>query len=256
MLETKTILNYENCINNGDIVGTSSIGYLYGNSAYIDKTFKFEGREDEINITNCKNNGVLSSTMDNARVEFAPQLEEINNQYQESCGGSYISSNILKNQNIYINQDGTNFTINQVLNSETGITYKLIFNISAIYSTQDGLPYDQSDIDNINSGEWSESCNVSNGIKYKNDLTVDSSLTTSNVNAFKALDKRTAITLGIIDENTNLTYSSDGYAIFTVDDTSYLIFNTTSDIYINSNVSLMVYAYNASGVLIGNANVK
>ena len=247
---TLTILNFENCINNGDIVGTSSVGYLYGNSSYIG-SYKDGGREDEINVINCQNNGVLSSSQDNSTVAFAPKLDEINNLYQEEVGGSYISSNLLKNQTIYINQNGTEFSINQAISSESGISYELVFNVYSTYNTIDGLPYEQTDLEDLENNFY-----VSNGKKYKYDLTVDENLSATNINTFKALDKRTAVSMGIIGENETLTYNSDGFAIVNVDNTSYLIFNTSSSTYINSGVSILVYAYNASGILVGTANVK
>ena len=253
----KTILNYENCVNNGDIVGTSYVGYIYGNgnSSYL-ATYDPTVRGDEINIVNCKNNGILSSSSDNPTVEFAPNLDEINNLYQEEVGGSYISSNILKNQTIYINQNNTDFSINQVVGSDSGITYKLALNVSSIYRTIDGLAYDQSDVNNVSAGNWSNSFNVSNGIKYLESLEVDSSITSTNINSFKALDRRSAISQGIIDENTSLTYNSNGYAMVNIDNTTYLVFNVSSDTYINCSVSLIVYAYNANGTLIGTSNIK
>ena len=48
-----------------------------------------------------------------------------------------------------------------------------------------------------------------------------------------------------IDTNA-LSYNEDGYAIVVKDGTNCIVFNTTEDTYIDSNVSILVYAYSGN----------
>ena len=43
-----------------------------------------------------------------------------------------------------------------------------------------------------------------------------------------------------------LSYNEDGYAIVVKDGTNCIVFNTTEDTYIDSNVSILVYAYSGN----------
>ena len=95
----KTV-NVKNIVNNGNLTGFSSVGYLYGNAAYIESV---EESGSIFNIENCVNNNILSSTTDKSIVEFAPKLSTLNEKYQALAGGSFLSENYLANKKITVN---------------------------------------------------------------------------------------------------------------------------------------------------------
>lgn len=242
---TKTIVNYTNCVNNGNITGSDSVGFLYGNSSYI-STVKDTG--SEINVNNCKNTGILSATKDNCIVAFAPKIDELNAKYQSSVGGSFLSTNYFTGKIFTVNQAGSTFTINT---EDASVVYKLVFNVGATYWTKSGKAWTESDVALITSGNSEQAWEVSNGRKYLVDLTVDTAATGALTNSFKAYDKKTAQANGI-----TATSYTDGYAIVVKDGVTYLVFDVTTDTYINCEVSLLVYAYDANNNLLGIKKVK
>ena len=92
---------------------------------------------------------------------------------------------------------------------------------------------------------------VSNGTKYSQDIKVNTEAVGSLTNSFKAVDKRTAEKLGLTVSEFN-----NEYEIVVKDDTTYLVFNTEDFKYINSNVSLYVYAYDSNQTLKGTLKIK
>ena len=243
---SKTTVNVKNIVNNGNLTGFSSVGYLYGNAAYIESV---EESGSIFNIENCVNNNILSSTTDKSIVEFAPKLSTLNEKYQALAGGSFLSENYLANKKITVNQNGTEFTLNT---TDTSVSYKLFFNVSAIYSTIDGEAYDDSDLEVVNNKEtYDTKWYVSNGTKYSQDIKVNTEAVGSLTNSFKAVDKRTAEKLGLTVSEFN-----NEYEIVVKDDTTYLVFNTEDFKYINSNVSLYVYAYDSNQTLKGTLKIK
>ena len=244
---TKTVLKYENCVNNGNILGGQFVGYLYGNSAYIESV---ESSGSEIFVNNCKNNGVLSTTSENGMVAFAPKLVDLNEKYQNSVGGSFLSTNYFTGKTFTINQEGTSFTINT---NDTAVVYKLAFNVASIYYTKSGKAWTENEVALITpeTETWSQAWDVSNGKKYLIDLNVDTAATGALTNSFKAYDKKTAQAKGI-----TATSYTDGYAIVVKDGVTYLIFDVRENTYINCNVSLMVYAYDANNNILGIKKVK
>ena len=240
---TKTILKYDNCVNNGTITGTSSVGFLYGNSAYIASV---AATESEISISGCKNTGVLCSAKDDSVVAFAPRLDEINEKYQSQAGGSFISSNYLSGKDFTVHQDGVSFSIGT---TDESVSYKLAFNLGAIYTTKDGKAWEDSDLALIDK-QWDEAWFVSNGTKYFIDLPVDNAAEGALSASFKALDKKTAKAAGIEADN-----FTDGYAVVVKDNVTYLVFDVSESVYINCNVSLIVYAYDSEGNVLGIKNL-
>ena len=115
-------------------------------------------------------------------------------------------------------------------------------NVAATYRTLDGEAWDEADVAKIPSN-WDEAWNVSNGLKYLIALNKDASAA-DELNSFHAYDKRTATSKGI--DTDALSYNEDGYAIVVKDDTNCIVFNTTEDTYIDSNVSILVYAYSGN----------
>ena len=238
----KTVLNYVNCVNNGEIIG-NNVGFLYGNKAYIESV---EESASEINVSNCINNNLLMSNEESGKhSSFAPGLTELNNKYENSIGGSFVTNSYFAGKTIVVNQEGNKFTINTTDNS---VEYKLALDVSAIYNSKNNTAWtadnikDETALDNF--------FYVSNGIKYFIDLPIDTTKSGALSGSFKAYDKKTAASEGF----TNLTFEN-GYTIVVKDNTTYLIFDTAESCYINCKVSLKVYAY-ANGVLQGVKTVK
>ena len=239
----KTTVNYINCVNNGTITGTSSVGFLYGNSSYI-KTLN--DTESVINVTNCKNNAIFKTPYENPIVAFAPKCDELNEKYQEAVGGSFLANNYLKDKTVTINQDGSSFTLN------TTVKYKLVFNVAATYWTKDGHVWTAEDVALIGNGDlYKKVWEISNGRKFTVELPADAKATGVLNKTIKAYDKKTAEANGIVAEG-----YIDGFAIVVKNSVTYLVFDVEESTYINSNVSLLVYAYDANDELLGIRTVK
>lgn len=237
-----TTMNFINCTNNGTITGTSSVGFLYGNSAYIESL----DESGTINVTNCTTNAVIKSTKDSADVAFAPgtsksqKAAELNTSYQQA--DKYIVGNCLNGKTISVTQNAGADEFFIAIDDASDYTYKLVLNVAATYRTLDGEAWDEADVAKIPSN-WDEAWNVSNGLKYLIALNKDASAA-DELNSFHAYDKRTATSKGI--DTDALSYNEDGYAIVVKDGTNCIVFNTTEDTYIDSNVSILVYAYSGN----------
>ena len=238
-----TTMNFINCTNNGTITGTSSVGFLYGNSAYI----KSLDESGTINVTNCTTNAVINSTNDSADVAFAPgasesqKAAELNTSYQQA--DKYIVGNCLNGKTISVTQNAGADEFAITIDGASDYTYKLVLNVAATYRTLDGEAWEDADVAKIPSS-WDEAWNVSNGLKYLIALNKDASAAEAPLKIFHAYDRRTAANEGI-DTNA-LSYNEDGYAIVVKDGTNCIVFNTTEDTYIDSNVSILVYAYSGN----------
>ena len=236
-----TTMNFINCTNDGTITGTSSVGFLYGNSAYIESL----DESGTITVTNCTTNAVIKSTKDSADVAFAPgasksQKADALNSYQQA--GKYIVGNCLNGKTISVTQNAGADKFSIAIDDASDYTYKLVLNVAATYRTLDGEAWEDADVAKIPSN-WDEAWNVSNGLKYLIALNKDASAA-DELNSFHAYDKRTATSKGI--DTDALSYNEDGYAIVVKDGTNCIVFNTTEDTYIDSNVSILVYAYSGN----------
>ena len=236
-----TTMNFINCTNNGTITGTSSVGFLYGNSAYIESL----DESGTINVTNCTTNAVIKSTKDSADVAFAPgasksQKADALNSYQQA--GKYIVGNCLNGKTISVTQNAGADKFSIAIDDASGYTYKLVLNVAATYRTLDGEAWDEADVAKIPSN-WDEAWNVSNGLKYLIALNKDASATEA-LKSFHAYDRRTAANKGI--DTDALSYNEGGYAIVVKGGTNCIVFNTTEDTYIDSSVSVLVYAYSGN----------
>lgn len=237
-----TTMNFINCTNDGTITGTSSVGFLYGNSAYIESL----DESGTITVTNCTTNAVIKSTKDSADVAFAPgtsksqKAAELNTSYQQA--DKYIVGNCLNGKTISVTQNAEADKFSIAIDDASGYTYKLVLNVAATYRTLDGEAWDEADVAKIPSN-WDEAWNVSNGLKYLIALNKDASAA-DELNSFHAYDKRTATSKGI--DTDALSYNEDGYAIVVKDGINCIVFNTTEDTYIDSNVSILVYAYSGN----------
>ena len=237
-----TTMNFINCTNNGTITGTSSVGFLYGNSAYIESL----DESGTITVTNCTTNAVIKSTKDSADVAFAPgtsksqKAAELNTSYQQA--DKYIVGNYLNGKTISVTQNAGADKFSIAIDDASGYTYKLVLNVAATYRTLDGEAWDEADVAKIPSN-WDEAWNVSNGLKYLIALNKDASATEA-LKSFHAYDRRTAANKGI--DTDALSYNEGGYAIVVKGGTNCIVFNTTEDTYIDSNVSILVYAYSGN----------
>ena len=248
----KTTLNFTNCVNNGNITGTSSVGFLYGIQS--EKYFKLNNGSSVV-VNNCVNNGTLYATSESGVCAFAPKLDSVNTQYQTACGGTYISGpGVLKDLDITINQDGTSFSVKGV---PAGYTYKLALNVKTIYFTVDNEAWTDEDVARIPSDSNNEKFEViwsyASGVRSFSDLTIDENASGELTSTFKALDKRTAKNNGFDIDNLSFI---DGYALVVKDGTTYVILDRTDNFYINSDVGLIVHAYNADGTLAGTKEIK
>ena len=206
-----------------------------------------------VNVKDCKNEGWLASVGSSNIVAFAPRWEELNSEYQAASGGSYQTGNYLSGKTVTVNQesDASAFAVSVTGGDDSdGYTYKLVLSVGATYWTLDGKAWEGSDVDAVNSGKWSECFYVSNGKKYLIDFSSDGSITA--LQSFHAYDKRSAKAAGIDVEN--LTYTN-GYAIVVKGGENCMVFNKTDDYYINSNVSVWVYAYSSDGILVGTKQI-
>ena len=232
-----TTLIFENCQNNGDIIGTNSVGFLYGNSSYIGSVTNYK---EQIVVKNCKNNGSLISFSSDSTVEFAPKLEGINDLYQNEVGGHYLNSNYLQNSDLKLVQSGSDIYVST---DDDKVNYKLVLNVGTITWND---KYENGT--NI----------VSNGVKMIINLNINNEIT-NPINSFYAYDLTTALEKNIITdaEASGLSYqtsSSYNFAIFTKDSKNYVIFADSNEYRVDSIVGLLVYSYDNNGNLNGILN--
>lgn len=222
----QTTVYYENCVNNATIVGTTYVGFLYGNPSAIGSLVN-----GKLEVENCKNNGVLMSVSHNATVAFAPNVDELNAKYQETSGGVYLATNYLMSSDAFIAQSGTNFVVNT---NDSSVTYKLALSVDSILLSE---TYEEN-------GEIKHY--QSNGRKIRYDIEVDTSVV-DPVKSFHAYNFNTAKEKGIVDDETVLDYQVvDGYqvAIYVTENMNYLIFKENASIYkIDSDIRIMLYSY-------------
>ena len=241
----KTTVNYTDCVNNGNLVGTSSVGFLYGNSAYIEC---MEETGSQINVSGCSNTGTLTATNTNGIASMAPKYDGVVGQTQDQVGGTYIVGDALS-ADVTIKQSGAKFAVSS---PAEGVSYKMVLSVGATYTSLDGQAWEDSDTQAVTNGQWDTVANVSNGKKFLVDITANEPVSGS-LQTFKAYDKRTAVKENVLTEEAvaALAFNSDGYAIVVEEGTNVMIFNSDETVYINSSVSVYLYAYNNSGALIG-----
>lgn len=229
-------ITYKNCINNGDITGTSFVGFYYGNKAYIDSVCK----DGMFSAEECVNNGILMATSDNGLAEIALGNNNYVDAFENIEGtGAVLSGSKIKDYNFSLYYD-SGFQI--LSNNSPAYTYNLVANISTIY--------------------WNDGY-VSNGIKIVLPSTTVTSASTESpitANNFTVYDKQTALNKNIITaDETFIEQLPNGgypYALKVKDGKIYLVLDVGSTGVINSDeehsssVNLFVYAYE-SGNLCG-----
>lgn len=241
---SKAEIKYENCVNNAMIIGGAQVGFLYGNPAYIDCMAE---TNSTITVNNCVNKSILLSVKDNAKVAFALNLPEVNDKYQALSGGSYISDNYLKNADLKVGKNGNSFAIN----ANDDYSYKLVFSVGATYYTKDGSAWTDKHTAVAGTKDWDSLCDVSNGLKYLVNMEKADSIE-SNLGEFYAYDVNTAKKMGV---GNSFSFNSEKFVLVEKDGKTYLVFNTDNTTYINSKVTVYVYAYNNNS-LIGIKEVK
>ena len=241
---SKAEIKYENCVNNAMIIGGAQVGFLYGNPAYIDCMAE---TNSTITVNNCVNKSILLSVKDNAKVAFALNLPEVNDKYQALSGGSYISDNYLKNADLKVGKNGNSFAIN----ANDDYSYKLVFSVGATYYTKDGSAWTDKHTAVAGTKDWDSLCDVSNGLKYLVNMEKANSIE-SSLGEFYAYDVNTAKKMGV---GNSFSFNSEKFVLVEKDGKTYLVFNTDNTTYINSKVTVYVYAYNNNS-LIGIKEVK
>ena len=243
---TKTVFNFENCINKAQITGLQSVGFLYGNSTYITNV---EATGSVITVNGCRNEGILLGTADVCTVAFAPKNETLNKTYQNAVGGQFINTNCMKDMDVTVNQNGNKFSIKD---ASEQYQYKLAFSVQAKYMKKDGNAWTEADTDiAADENKWHTVWDVSNGLKYFIDLPTNHNATGNLTSSFKAYDKKTAQGYDIEPNS----FSDDGYAIVVKDNVTYLVFDTDESVYINCAVQVIVYAQNSDGMTLGTKTI-
>ena len=246
----QTEMNYVNCVNNGSLVGSSSVGFLYGNSAYIASVAE---TNSTITVTNCKNNATMHAPQYAA---FAPNYEDLNVSYQATVGGTYSTENVLKDAQVTLVQSGANpqFALKNV---SSAYRYELKLNLGAIYTTKDNHTWTADDAKVAGTTAWDTVWNVSNGTKFDCTVVVDANVADA-LNPFWAYDQRSATESGTFtsEELSALAFNDQGYTILAKAGKNYVIFITDSASYINGSISPMIYAYDSNGLIAGVKTVK
>ena len=246
----QTEMNYVNCVNKGSLVGSSSVGFLYGNSAYIASVAE---TDSTITVTNCKNNATMHAPQYAA---FAPNYEDLNARYQATVGGTYSTENVLKDAQVTLVQSGANpqFALKNV---SSAYRYELKLNLGAIYTTKDNHTWTADDAKVAGTTAWDTVWNVSNGTKFDCTVVVNANVADA-LNPFWAYDQRSATESGTFtsEELSALAFNDQGYTILAKAGKNYVIFITDSASYINGSISPMIYAYDSNGLIAGVKTVK
>lgn len=240
---TATILNFENCVNNGDITGGSvGVGYLYGNPAYIESMVN-----GTINVVNCVNNGIFMSTSSNSSVGFAPKLNTIEGwaekcaTWQSESGGTYLNSNFFEGKEVHIAQIGSDYKINVTGDVGTGVSYKIVFNVSRVDSGEDYQ---------------------NNTTKFYYTMSIDNTISETTVLTHKAIDLQKA--KEIFGAGYTFEFNKDGIQLLEKDGTMYVVLenyeigrnNVSHATPGESTITLQVHAFDSNGSLIGITNIR
>lgn len=239
-------VTYKNCVNNGTIIGTTYAGLLYGNPSYMKRNGADSSviSAEQFVVEGCTNNGTIIATNCAGNAAMCPKSSSGENSILAGKGyyaEQYTVSPLLSNISFAAYSTEKNgFTLSSE-QAPGGYTYELVFSVSQIL--------------------WSDG-NQSNGIKVIVPATI--STETSGMTQFTganchAYDKANAVKNGIITEEV-VTGNAEGayspYVVVKADNATYKVnivfldsaeYQFTSD----SSVTLMVYAYDANGVLAG-----
>ena len=245
-------VEFINCANYGNITGTSQVGVLYGNGAYVglydsdsetDDKLAADYAKEQFVTVDVINTGVITTNSDDGVVGLAPRSEYLNSTYQNTVGGTYIKGNYFTGKNVYVQQNGLEYKLN-LDGSQDGISFKIVFNINLL-DNGDGT--------------------VSNTTKYFYNIETDSTISSSNVISHKAYDLAKAKEAFGQDIESKLAFDEQGIAFYTQenDNVTYLIFrdkqigrNPKTETPGETGVVVYVYAYNEADECIGTYRVK
>ena len=242
-------IEYINCKNTGHITGTSNVGVLYGNGAYVgsydkkgDNKVEEEYSENNFVIENVENTGNITSVLPNGTASVAPKSKLFDDKVTK--GGTFTVGGCFGGKTVKVDLSNGNAMKFSVDGSSEGITYKIAFNINCILN-EDGKT-------------------ESNTTKYFFDIKKDNSVT-SNVltSSYVANSEEKAKTNGITDTS-NLKYNNEGIAVVVQSDKTILVFKDGSigdrklgeDGSGFSTVAVYLYAYDNDGLCIGVYRVK
>ncbi len=244
--ETGGNVLFKNCINNGNITGTTNVGVLYGN---CDHAKQYKNYIKLITISNVVNKGIISATSNIASeqtVGVTPGCHLFDDYVIEK--GSYNFTGFFNSKTVYVSQDGNNFKY-YVSGDNSNYTFKIAFNIASI-GNGDGT--------------------ASNTTKYYFDATSDTNLNANNLsNSYKAISYELAKQKSIIAEN-EITFDSNHIALKVKDNITYLIFDEANmgnhfigrydsdknEVKQEENITVYLYAYNSNGECVGTYWVK
>lgn len=239
----KEKIEFINCKNSGNITGTYNTGILYGNSAYVglyvgNEKVQKEYDNNNFVINNVENTGNIISIMSNGIIGVAPgsKLFDQNVINKGSClAGAYFSGKTIKVDL----SDANNFKFSFDSHNE-GLTYKIAFNIGTI-TNKDGTK--------------------SNTTKYFYNATLSNDVTVA-----KLSQKYVAMSEEVAKQNnvSAKSFDNNGIAMVVQNDKTVLVFDKAhlADKTIGenssgqSNVSVLLYAYDKDGYCIGVINIK
>jgi len=236
--KTNAELVYENCINNGNVVGSNNVGFLYGNPTYIET---LNGTTKKMTIINCQQNGILNSTSNSGTAEFAlgntEYITNINNTYKSQGTGSYIVGNYLDGKVLSICQNGNTFA---VMSDDSSVTYKISVGINSLYFNANGNVWTESDTEKIPNYTNYQNIQISNNKKYIFSAETVSQ-GTAMTNTWHAYTVNVAVQRGVISSEFN-SFDENGFALVVKDGVNYVIYDDYAG-YADSNVEISVLAY-------------
>ena len=239
----------ENCNNYGNVTAAQSAGVLIGNPSYYVDTYEFLSQNtkyqlsDIILVKNVKNYGIISAT---GTVGVFGENKDSGNllsqTYTESLvGGTYQFNKILSGEyKVFYTTQG--FSVKLGTGADTTATYKVQLAVGTYYMDKEN---------NI----------FSNGLLfgYAAEIVSDEGelLSTSKIHAY---DYNTAKEKGIVTAETKLDYQNINgkkVALYKSGDTLYLIFeNATATMFVDSNVTVKLYAYDSNDNYIAGKNIN
>ena len=240
--DTASSVTYNQCINHGDLIGTSYVGFYYGNPSYIESV-----RADGMfNASGCENYGDLAATEVNGKAEIAlgdwSFVDVFEDETKTTNTGKLLSGNPIANVSFNIYSVNDQIT---VVSSDApqSYTYYLVASINTIY--------------------WDDGY-VANGTKIYLPVSLAQEAVDANeltANMLTPYDRQTAIQKGIITETDSFIEQVPAggyqYILKVVDGNIYLILNVGDNGSINSDashpsaISFRIAAFDANGQLIG-----
>lgn len=240
--DTASSVTYKQCINHGDLTGTSYVGFYYGNPTYIESV-RADGMFD---ASGCANHGILTATEVTGKAEIAlgdwSFVDVFEDGTKTTNTGAFLSGNPIANVAFDIYSVNDQIT---VVSSDApqSYTYYLVASINTIY--------------------WDDGY-VSSGAKIYLPVSLAQEAVDANeltANMLTPYDRQTAIQKGIITETDSFIEQVPAggyqYILKVVDGKMYLILNIGENGSINSDashpsaISFRIAAFDANGQLIG-----